>query len=124
MITPSDRSGALESVLLVDDDASGRIVLGISLRQAGYRVRSSGDGQEALKILRREAFNWLITDARMEPMNGFALSIAASKVQPELRIIMISGLCSAENMNGYPIERFFPKPIAVDQLLNSMHGLK
>lgn len=105
-------------ILLVDDDVSGRAMLRLSLRQAGHEVLTAADGPEALALLKEAPCDVLITDARMKPMDGFALSLAARKLRPKLRIAMISALCSESDINGYPIEKFFPKPVALEPVLS------
>ncbi|MBI3553379.1 MAG: response regulator [Elusimicrobia bacterium] len=106
-----------DSILVVDDDASGRAMLGLSLRQAGYTVSCAASGPEALSLLNEKPFDWLLTDARMTPMDGFELSRRARRIKPDLRIMMMSAVCSEKDTAGYPIEKFFQKPIPMENLL-------
>jgi CheY-like chemotaxis protein len=104
------------TILLVDDDPAGRAILGLSLRRAGFRVLCAESGEEALRLLARKACDWLVTDARMRPMDGFQLSLKAKILCPKLRIVMISALHHEADSDGYPIERFFAKPVAAADL--------
>lgn len=105
------------SILVVDDDFSGRAMLSLSLRQAGYTVHSAGGGADALRLLKNWRYDWLITDAKMEPIDGFELSQAAKRAQPDLHVIMISAVHAAGDVRGYPIDRFFEKPLPMERLL-------
>lgn len=110
------------TILVVDDDAPGRAIMSLVLRQAGYAVRTASSGEEALKLLREHPCHWLITDARMRPMDGFELARQAKSLQPGLRIVMISALYTERDAAGLPIDKFFPKPVPVDELLGWLSG--
>lgn len=105
------------TVLLVDDDKSGRAMLRLSLKQGGYAVLTAADGPEALRLLQETPCEALITDARMKPMDGFELSIKAKAIRPALRIAMMSAVAAAYDISGYPIDRFFTKPVALESVL-------
>lgn len=107
------------AILVVDDDASSRVMLALSLRQAGLAVDTAAGGDEALDMLRRRRYRWLLTDGRMSPMDGFRLAREAKRLQPGLHIIMISAIYTQRDAEarGAMIERFLPKPVAVDQLV-------
>jgi len=104
------------TVLLVDDDKSGRAMLRLSLKQAGYEMLTAADGPEALRLLQETPCDALITDARMKPMDGFELSAKAKSIRPALRIAMMSAIASEHDISGYPIDKFFAKPVALESL--------
>ncbi len=99
------------SVLVVDDDASSRAILGLALRRAGFRPTTAAGGEEALELLRRRDFDWLVTDALMLPMNGFQLAARAREIRPGIRTVMISALDAAADARRLEIEKFFAKPV-------------
>lgn len=105
-----------QSILVVDDDPSLRAMLELSLRQLGFRVGSASNGEEALDRLAAEDYDWLITDAVMEPMDGFTLVEKAQALKPGLRAVMISALPAHEKASAPAIERFFPKPVPLEDL--------
>lgn len=106
-----------QSILVVDDDVSGRNMLGLSMRQAGFKVQTAPGGQEALRMLKERRYDWLITDARMSPMDGFKLSQEAKRIQPDLHVIMMSAMHTEHDAAGYPVDKFFPKPVQVEKLV-------
>lgn len=106
------------AILVVDDDSSGRAMLSLSLRQAGFPVQTAASSEEALGLLKERHYDWLITDARMRPMDGFELSQEAKRIQPDLHVVMISAVHTERDARGYPIEKFFAKPVPVELLVN------
>lgn len=60
-------------VLLVDDSASMREMLGFTLKSGGYEVYQATDGVEAMAFVRAHQVNLIITDINMPNMDGFSL---------------------------------------------------
>ncbi len=62
-----------KSILVVDDSASMRRLLGVTLRSAGYEVIEARDGDEALDYARKHRVDVVITDVNMPRMDGITL---------------------------------------------------
>ena len=60
-------------VLLVDDDASLLQLLAIRIQSKGYEVTTCDSGMNALQLLKSQVFDAVITDLRMDEMDGMAL---------------------------------------------------
>ena len=60
-------------ILAVDDSASMRQMVGITLTGAGHQVQQAPDGVEALEIAEKETFDLVITDVNMPNMDGITL---------------------------------------------------
>lgn len=105
------------AVLVVEDDASLRTILSLSLRRAGYPTLSAASGSEALELLATRPVGYMITDGRMDAMDGFELSRRAKNLRPDLHIAMHSAVFVARDAEGSPIERVFEKPILVSGLV-------
>ncbi|WP_022720614.1 chemotaxis protein CheW [Rhodopseudomonas sp. B29] len=91
------QSVTARSVLLVDDSAFFRNMLGPVLKAAGYKVRVTTSAVEALSILRTGAqFDVILTDIEMPEMNGFefAEAIRADARLAPLPVIALSSLVS------------------------------
>jgi CheY-like chemotaxis protein len=101
------------AVLVVDDDVSLRTMLSLSLRRAGYPTLTAASGPEALELLSSRPVGYMVTDGRMDAMDGFELSRRAKNLRPELHIAMLSAVFIKSDAAGTPIERFFEKPVAV-----------
>ena len=59
-----------ERLLVVEDDPSIREVVKLGLESAGFHVTATGDGQEALTIFRREAFDLVVLDIMLPSLDG------------------------------------------------------
>jgi signal transduction histidine kinase/CheY-like chemotaxis protein len=82
-----------ETILLVEDDHEVRDLAAEVLKAAGYTVLESGDPLEALVIgeRHREDIRLLISDMVMPAMRGPALAAQILQIQPEARILYMSG---------------------------------
>jgi CheY-like chemotaxis protein len=71
------------TVLVVENEANMRRVLGTLLRRDGLRVLEAGDGQDALDVLARERVDAVLTDLKMPRMNGLELLAEAARHHPD-----------------------------------------
>ena len=63
-------------IMIVDDSASLRQVVGIALRGAGYEVLEASDGRDALGKLKGQKVHLIVSDVNMPNMDGCALTAA------------------------------------------------
>jgi DNA-binding NtrC family response regulator len=85
------------NVLVVDDDQDTRELLREVLSDEGFRVMTSGSGEEALEIGKQEFFDVIISDMRLGPdLNGLDVLRAYKAIQPESEIILITAFGSME----------------------------
>lgn len=73
-----------KTILVVDDSASLRQVVGIALRGAGYDVIEACDGQDALNKLTGQKVHLMISDVNMPNMDGISF-VKAVKQRPAYR---------------------------------------
>jgi len=86
-----------QSVLLVDDSAFFRNMLGPVLKAAGYKVRLASNAQEGLGLLRAgQEFDAILTDIEMPDMNGFEFA-ETIRADQKLAATPIIGLSSLVN---------------------------
>jgi two-component system chemotaxis response regulator CheY len=69
-----------KTIMIVDDSASLRQVVGISLRSAGYDVLEGCDGVDALKKLTGQKVHLIISDVNMPNMDGITLVTEVKKL--------------------------------------------
>jgi len=72
-------------ILTVDDSASMRQMVGVTLRSAGYHVVEAADGQEALDYARQHAVDLVLADVNMPRIDGIRL-ISALRALPSYRL--------------------------------------
>lgn len=78
-------------ILLIDDNARLLDAMNEPLELAGHHVASAGNGVEALKLVRTESFDLVITDLVMPEKEGLETIIELRRLYPRLRIIAMSG---------------------------------
>jgi signal transduction histidine kinase/FixJ family two-component response regulator len=108
-----------QKLLLVDDEAGIRKVLGISLSDIGYTVFSAENGEEALKIFRKETPSIVLSDIKMPGMDGIELLRTIKHENPDTEVIMITGhgdMDLAIKSLKYRAIDFVTKPINDDVL--------
>ncbi|MEY2341835.1 sigma 54-interacting transcriptional regulator [Acidithiobacillus sp. IBUN Pt1247-S3] len=77
-------------VLLVDDDADLLRLLSLRMKSAGYQVSTAANGREALSLLAVEHPALVITDLKMDEMDGMALLDAIRRDYPTLPVIILT----------------------------------
>ena len=79
------------AILVADDEEGIRNLLSKWLGTRGHFVTCADSGQNALHLLNRQHFDVVITDVMMPDGDGFELIPAVRKIQPDARIVAISG---------------------------------
>ncbi len=83
----------MADILIADDDEALRALVERTLLSEGHSVQVVGDGGEALERFQSGALpDVLIADIDMPVIDGIALAGQALSMQPQLRILMISGM--------------------------------
>lgn len=113
-------------ILLAEDDDSMRAFLERALARAGYDVAGFANGVEALERLEREPFTLLLTDIVMPRMDGIELARRASEIDPDLKIMFITGFAAvvlnSENQ-GPKDARVLSKPFHLKDLVREVERL-
>lgn len=78
-------------VLIVDDEPVIRSFLVRVLERAGYEVQAASNGHEALDYLEATPFDLLLTDIKMDQLDGVELLRRAKAQQPDLSVILLTG---------------------------------
>lgn len=84
-------------ILVVDDEEKMRHVLSMMLERRGYRVSRAGSGEEALDRLMDSSFDMVISDIRMDDMDGLALLEAIKAKQILAPMVFITAHASVES---------------------------
>lgn len=82
-----------ETILVVEDAESVRVLVREALEDAGYRVIEASNGREALERIsqNREPIHLMLTDVVMPKMGGRALATQVASLYPETKILFMSG---------------------------------
>ncbi len=111
------------NLLLVDDDPSLLKLLGMRLSSEGFKVTTAESGPEALKLLQKEKIELVISDLRMDEMDGMALFDEIQKQHPNLPVIILTAHGSipdavAATQRG--VFSFLTKPVDKDALYKAI----
>src|SRR5271157_2453232 len=82
-----------ESILLVDDDESTIEICSLALRQVGYDVSASTNGDEALKVLESKTFDLVLTDLHMPgSADGSTVVRTVKSRYPGTQVVVLTGV--------------------------------
>ncbi|MCA1635922.1 MAG: response regulator [Acidobacteria bacterium] len=106
-------------LLVVDDEENVRVTTAAILEQEGYAVETASDGREALEKVARGDFDLVLTDLRMEDMDGITLLHELQTRHPQLITIVLTGYASIESSIDalrQGVYDYLVKPCVVDDL--------
>lgn len=115
-----------QRILLAEDDDSMRAFLARALERAGYDVISYDNGADAYQRLKEEPFTLLLTDIVMPRMDGIELARRASALDPDLKIMFITGFAAVTLNNEVQTPkdaRVLSKPFHLKDLVNEIEKL-
>jgi two-component system, cell cycle response regulator CpdR len=113
-------------ILLAEDDDDMRRFLVKALANAGFDVIDYDNGLSAYRRLREEPFQLLLTDIVMPEMDGIELARRASELDPDIKIMFITGFAAvALNPDSHaPREaKVLSKPFHLRDLVNEVHKM-
>jgi len=82
------------NILIVDDEKDICMALNILLTKEGFSVKEAYNGEQALERIKTENFDVIMTDIKMEKMDGFEVLREAQKISPESSVIMMTAFAS------------------------------
>ena len=116
----TDDSSEVPTVLVVDDEPDALWAMVQSVMAAGYRVCSASCAGAALELIRRNSdIEILYTDVLMPRMDGVTLARRALELNPNIRVLLVSGSpdAVADLHGGEPGEfAFLMKPVSPSEV--------
>ena len=110
-------------LLLVDDEVGYLEVLSKRLTRRGYRVTTASSGTEAIRALRQWEFDLAVVDLKMEDMDGIEVLKVFKKMDPSLRVIMLTGHGSERAARDGISQGAFDyliKPVGLERLIETI----
>ncbi|HHX3399551.1 TPA: two-component system response regulator GlrR [Klebsiella aerogenes] len=110
-------------LLLVDDDPGLLKLLGMRLVSEGYSVVTAESGPEALRVLTRERVDLVVSDLRMDEMDGLQLFAEIQKAQPGMPVIILTAhgsIPDAVVATQKGVFSFLTKPVDKDALYKAI----
>ncbi|AUU95565.1 sensory histidine kinase YfhA [Klebsiella pneumoniae] len=110
-------------LLLVDDDPGLLKLLGMRLVSEGYSVVTAESGPEALRVLGREKVDLVISDLRMDEIDGLQLFSEIQKGHPGMPVIILTAhgsIPDAVAATQQGVFSFLTKPVDKDALYKAI----
>ena len=83
-------------ILVVDDEKQIGQLVQRSLTKAGHQVTYRDQPEEALRLLKDEAFDVVVTDLRMPGIDGLEFLTRSKKIRPECEVLLMTGYATVE----------------------------
>ena len=113
-------------ILVVDDDADTRVILGTRLKKLGYLVLYAADSYQAISVARQEVPGVILLDLGLPGGNGFIVleRLKALTTLADIPVIVVSSQ-DADEVETRAIEAgavlYLQKPVDQDQILSALH---
>ncbi|WP_041207994.1 response regulator [Aeromonas jandaei] len=117
-----------KTILIVDDSATIRQVVGMTLKGAGYEVMEACDGKDALKKLDGKKINLIISDVNMPNMDGItfvkeAKKLSSYKFTPVIMLTTESQDSKKQEGQAAGAKAWVVKPFQPEQMLSAVSKL-
>jgi CheY-like chemotaxis protein/anti-anti-sigma regulatory factor len=122
--TNGRRGQRANRVLVVDDEENVRITTAAILEQEGYEVSTAESGREALASAARSHYDLMLTDLRMDDMDGMALLHEMQTRHPNIVTVVLTGYASIESSIDalrQGVYDYLVKPCMVEDLKRTVH---
>ncbi len=110
-------------LLIIDDEAIVGIRLAHTFTKMGYKVTTHTDPAQALAEVERQPFDVVVTDLKMEGIDGMEILRRVKKINPSTRVIMITGYAGNDTADTAFREGafdFITKPFSLDEIKNAI----
>ncbi len=112
-----------KKIIVIDDEEIVCKMTKMVLTKEGYEVETFTDSKEALQRIKEKKFDLVITDLKMEDIDGMDILRETNKLYPNAKVIMITAYATLdtaiEALRGHVFD-FFPKPIKIEELKRSV----
>ncbi|OQX19372.1 MAG: Fis family transcriptional regulator [Desulfobulbaceae bacterium A2] len=106
-------------ILVIDDERINLENISHVLRKDGYAVETATCGQQALELMEGGRYDLVITDLKMEGMDGVQVMRHAKELMPESEVIIVTGYATVNSaVEAMALGAFYylPKPLKLDEL--------
>lgn len=112
-----------EKILVVDDEKYVRVLFERVLVKEGYQVECAASGSEAIEKLANSSFDLVVTDLKMDGIDGLDLIKKGKRARRDLPFVLISGYGTAQTAGLAAKEGadvFLMKPIDMTELKSAV----
>lgn len=113
-------------ILLVDDELPVLQTVKMLFVGEGHDVVPVRDSRKAVELIRStEHFDLLLTDIRMEPVDGMQIIKLAHELRPKMAILVISAYCSEKTVKQameLGCVAYIKKPFKLEEVINAVRN--
>lgn len=118
----------MSTILYAEDDRDCRELFAFAFRQKSHRVHEAINGAQAVQIVREEAVDLVILDARMPMVTGYDAARMIAKENPNLPVVFLSARGMRREVTlafecGPMVVDYLIKPIPPDQLVDRVERI-
>ena len=120
------RSISRYSILVVDDEEMARSNIQHVLVRDGYDVETSSNGPQALKMMESGKFDIVLTDLKMEMMDGVQLVESIKRIAPTTDVVMLTGYATVDTaVRAFTtgVSHFLAKPFKIDEIRSTVGNI-
>jgi DNA-binding NtrC family response regulator len=125
--TPSPAPGRKTRILILDDEPIVCKRLKPAFLKAGYSVETFSDGAQALARFAEEPFDLVITDLKMEGLDGMQFLAKVKELSPQAGVIVITGFATLETAKESFRKGafdFVAKPFKLSDIMDTVRRLE
>ncbi len=110
-------------ILLVDDDRGARESIKLLLTIDRHEVVEATGGEEAIALLKSQAFDLAILDYFMPDLQGNQVAIRIREIAPTLPLLMITAYLEKLRDRDKPVDAVIGKPFSIEELRQAVANL-
>jgi DNA-binding NtrC family response regulator len=113
-----------KSILIVDDDAGIRRLLGVMLQRQSFETEEASNGLEAMERIRQRRYDAIVLDLMMGPGSGFDVLDQLKDLRPDRCVVVLSASSerTIDDADGPNVFARIRKPFDVTQLLDQINS--
>jgi len=116
----------MTKVLVVDDDLDMCQIISDILKEEGYSVSSSCKGKDALMKIKKNHYDLIILDYKLNEMSGLIILEKALQIRPSLQVMMISAFGDKSiktRARELGVGDFLDKPFDIKRLIQAVQDI-
>lgn len=111
------------TILCIDDNPTDLLLTNVVLEKAGYRVRTARNGEQALRVVRSETIDLVLSDHTLRGSTGTEIAREIKQINPRILVILFSGIIEPPSGSEQCIDMFISKDVGPEQMLEKIASL-
>lgn len=112
-----------KKILIVDDDASHRLMIKANMLDKEYDVREAEDGEDAITLVEKEFFDLILMDIKMKKIDGITALKKIKEISPSIPVMIMTAYSSVQTaVDALKLgaTEYFVKPLDMEAVCHSV----